>query len=147
MAGTVGGRSVLTTTARDALAASTLLDGVQVGDAGQTLRRTVPSDQGGLTDAMEAEIAEEYPGDAGTVRAETERLLLEADEFERQVDAVVAVAEAADAAVRTASTRARRSRRDEGSVARRGRRPRWWWSRVEGGAVRGVIPVLPEQSA
>ena len=44
-------------------------------------------------------IAEEYPGDAETVRAETERLL-EADEFERQVDAVVAVAEAADAAER-----------------------------------------------
>jgi len=122
-----------------------------IGDAARTMRRTIPSDQDGftgmLTDAMADETAEAYSGDSETVRAEPKRLLLEADEFGRQVNAVVVVAEAADAAVRTASTRARRSRRDEGSVARRGRRPRWWWSRVEGGAVRGVIPVLPEQSA
>jgi hypothetical protein len=93
------------------------------------MRRTIPSDQDGFTgtliDAMADETAEAYSGDSETVRAESERLLLGADEFGRQVDAVVAVAEAADAAVRTASTRVRRSRRDEGSVAQYGRRPHW----------------------
>jgi len=69
------------------------------------MQRLIPSDQDGLTGMltgkMQEEIAEEYPGDPATVRAETRGLVLGTDEFQRQVDAVVAVAEGADAAGRT----------------------------------------------
>lgn len=95
-------REVLTATAREALRKPALLDVVQVGDASETVLKAIPDGQGGLsgmvTGVMKSGIEKKYPSDPGTVRTGTRGLLLEGEELDRQVRAVVAVADGTDAA-------------------------------------------------
>lgn len=94
--------AVLTSRVQTTLRKPSLADSVQAGDAADVLLEAVPDSDGmlmgKLTDGIQSKIQEQYGGDAATVRIETKGLLLDNDELDRQLRAVVAVAGAFEAA-------------------------------------------------
>lgn len=102
-------RAVLTPRTRDALLEVNALDALLVGDAGGVLNAALESMVGGLaTGALDDSIGDAVEDDPATVGNEFRGKLLSATELDRQIAAVVAVADSfetvpTDAAARTAT--------------------------------------------
>lgn len=91
-------RETLDDRVRETLRADALVDAVYVGDASGVLVDAIPADSGALAGVVAGRLADQLPGGPETVAVETRGLLLEAGSLQRQVEAVVAVAEAFEAA-------------------------------------------------
>lgn len=96
-------RETLTTRAQNELHEPSLLESVLVGNASDVLLEAVPDSDGlltgALTDSIERKLRDEIAGDAGTVRVETEGMLLDGEELDRQLTAVAAVADGFESAI------------------------------------------------